>query len=206
MDEAKGYRLEDLENGKLIASRDVRFFEDDSPSNLVSIEVQDAPANNQDVNTLVNDAIQKDITPFPIPKDNTLLKKSPSPLTVPPFDDAEINSPAKVSGPDEVPNSPPLPASRCSGRKQKTPSHFALMAIDDVTTLGNVNFTFIAIAEEPKTYQEAIHSPHSKQWKQAIKSEFAQLQTSRWLMAYLRGERLWAAVLSSVRNKMGMET
>jgi len=26
------------------------------------------------------------------------------------------------------------------------------MAIDDVTTLGNVNFAFIAVAEEPKTY------------------------------------------------------
>jgi len=50
------------------------------------------------------------------------------------------------------------------------------MAISDVTTLGNVNFAFIAIAKEPKTYQEAIHSPHSKQWEQAIKSEFAQLQ------------------------------
>jgi len=50
------------------------------------------------------------------------------------------------------------------------------MAIDDITTLGNVNFAFIAIAEKPKTYQEAIYSPHSKQWEQAIKSEFAQLQ------------------------------
>jgi len=39
VNEAKGYCLEDLENGKLIASRDVRFFEDDSPSDLVSIEV-----------------------------------------------------------------------------------------------------------------------------------------------------------------------
>jgi len=77
---------------------------------LVSIEVQDTPANNQDVNTLVNDAIQKDITPLPIPKDDTLLKESPSPLTVPLFDDAKINSPAKVSRPDKVPNSPPLPA------------------------------------------------------------------------------------------------
>jgi len=110
VDEAKGYCLEDLENGKLIASQDVRFFEDDSPSNLASIEVQGAPANNQDVNTLVNNAIQKDITPLPIQKDNTLLKESPSPLAVPPFDDVEINSSAKVSGPDEVPNLPPLPA------------------------------------------------------------------------------------------------
>jgi len=176
VDEAKGYRLEDLENGKLIASRDVRFFEDDSPSDLASIEVQDTPANNQDVNTLVNDAIQKNITPLPIQKDDTLLKESPSPLAVPPFDDVEINSPAKVSGPDEVPNLSPLPVLQRSGREQKTPSCFALMAIGDIITLGNVNFTFIAIAEEPKTYQEAIHSPHLKQWEQAIKSEFAQLQ------------------------------
>jgi len=130
---------------------------------LASIKVQDAPANNQDVNTLVNNAIQKDITPLPIQKDNTLLKESPSSLAVPPFDDAEINSPAKVSGPDKVPNSPPLPAPRHSGHERKTPSCFALMAIDDITTLGNVNFAFIAIAEEPKTYQKAIHSPHSKQ-------------------------------------------
>ena len=163
MDKAKGYRLEDLENGKLIASRDVRFFEDDSPSNLASIEVQDAPANNQDVNTLVNNAIQKDITPLPIQKDDTLLKESPFPLAILPFDDVEINSPTKVSRPDEVPNSPSLLAPQCSGRERKTPSHFALIAISDITTLGNVNFTFIAIAEEPKTYQEAIHSPHSKQ-------------------------------------------
>jgi len=162
IDEAKGYHLENLENGKLIASQDVRFFEDDSPSNLASIKVQDAPANNQDINTLVNDAIQKDITLLPIQKDNTLLKESPFPLAVLPFNDAEINSPTKVSRPDEVPNLPFFPAPRRSRRKQKTPSCFALTAIDNITTLGNVNFAFIAIAEEPKTYQEAIHSPYSK--------------------------------------------
>jgi len=108
VNKAKGYCLEDLENGKLIASQDIRFFEDDSPSDLASIKVQDVPANNQDINILVNNTIQKDITPLPIQKDNTLLKESPSPLAVLPFDDAEINSPTKVSGPDEVPNSPPL--------------------------------------------------------------------------------------------------
>ena len=117
MDEAKGDCLEDLENGKLIASQDVRFFENDSLSDLASIEVQDAPANNKDVNALVNNAIQKDITPLPIQKDNTLLKKSPSPLAVLPFDNAEINSPIKVSRPDKVPNLPPLSALCRSGRK-----------------------------------------------------------------------------------------
>jgi len=176
VDKAKGYCLEDLENSKLIASQDIRFFKDDSSSNLASIKVQDTPANNQDVNTLVNNAIQKGITPLPIQKDDTFLKESPSPLAIPPFNDAEINSPTKVSRPDEVPNLPFLPAPRRSRRKQKTPSCFALTAIDNITTLGNVNFAFIAIAEEPKTHQEAIHFPYSKQWEQAIKSEFTQLQ------------------------------
>jgi len=143
---------------------------------LAFIKVQDTSANNKDVNTLVNDAIQKDITPLPIQKDDTLLKESSFPLAVSPFDNAEINSPTKANEPDEVPNSPSLLAPYRSERKQKTPSHFVLMAIDDITTLGNVNFVFIAVAEEPKTYQEAIYSPHSKQWEQAIKSEFAQLQ------------------------------
>jgi len=129
---------------------------------LASIEVQDTPANNKDVNVLVNNAIQKDITPFTIQKDDTLLKESSSPLIVPLFNDVEINSSAKANRPNEVPNSPLLSAPRHSGRERKTPSHFALMAIDDITILGNVNFTFIAVAEEPKTYQKAIHSLHSK--------------------------------------------
>ena len=40
--EAKGYRLEDLENRKLIALRDVHFFEDDSPSDLLSLSREDS--------------------------------------------------------------------------------------------------------------------------------------------------------------------
>jgi len=130
---------------------------------LASIKVQDTPANNKDINALVNNAIQKDITPFTIQKNDTLLKESPSPLTVPLFDDAEINFLAKASRPNEVPNSSLLPTLHHSGHEQKTPSYFALIAIDDITILGNVNFTFIAVAEEPKTYQKAIHSLHSKQ-------------------------------------------
>jgi len=66
VDEAKDYRLEDLKNGKLIAFRDVRFFKDNLPSDLASIKVQDTPANNKDINALVNDAIQKDIILLPI--------------------------------------------------------------------------------------------------------------------------------------------
>jgi len=50
------------------------------------------------------------------------------------------------------------------------------MAINDITTLGNVNLAFIVVAGKLKDYQKTIYSPHLKQWKQTIKLEFAQLQ------------------------------
>ena len=37
-DETRGYRLEDVETGKLITARDVKFIEDDSPGDLAIIE------------------------------------------------------------------------------------------------------------------------------------------------------------------------
>jgi transposase InsO family protein len=59
-DEAKGYRLEDLENGKLIASRDVQFDENDSPSELASIDL-DLPTSSSDaINDLVDSAVDQD--------------------------------------------------------------------------------------------------------------------------------------------------
>jgi len=60
VDEAKGYCLEDLENGKLIASQDVRFFEDDLPSESAVIEVDNSPTSSKDINDLVDNAIAKD--------------------------------------------------------------------------------------------------------------------------------------------------
>jgi len=41
-DEMKGYRLEDIETGKLITSQDVRFVEDESPGDLVVVETRGA--------------------------------------------------------------------------------------------------------------------------------------------------------------------
>ena len=60
VDEAKGYQLEDLENSKLIASQDVCFFEDDSPSELTVIEVGNS-TSNKDINKFINNAIEKEI-------------------------------------------------------------------------------------------------------------------------------------------------
>jgi len=129
--------------------------------------------SNKEINTLVGNVIQKDITPLPSPKDNFSLKKSPSLSTILSYNNPKIDSFAKVSISNEVMNTS-LPTAPCHSRhKRKLPSCFALIAVDEVTTLGNVNLAFIAVSKEPKTYQETIHSPHLKQWKQTIKLKFA---------------------------------
>ena len=140
------------------------------------IEVQDTPASNKEINTLVDDAIQKDVTPLPGPKDDTLFKKSPSLSTILLPNDPKIDSFTKVSTSGKVKNFFSLLAPYCSGCKRKAPSCFGLIVADKVTILDNVNIAFIAVSREPKTYQEAIHSSHSEQWEQAIKLEFVQLQ------------------------------
>ena len=67
--------------------------------------------------------------------------------------------------------SSPIP--RRSGYDQKPPNQFALLTVDEAITDYNINITFIAIASEPRTYQEAIYSPHLKQWESAVQLKFA---------------------------------
>src|SRR5262249_36327155 len=54
-DETKGYRLQEIESGKLIASRDVKFVENDAPSDLVIIE-SEKPI--QSISELVSDDLE----------------------------------------------------------------------------------------------------------------------------------------------------
>jgi len=55
-----GYRLEDLENSKLITLRDVWFFEDKTPSNLAVVEVNINCPSTNDIDELVDNAINSD--------------------------------------------------------------------------------------------------------------------------------------------------
>ena len=145
----------------------MHFFEDDSPSELAIIEVGDQSASNQDINALVYNAISKDVTGF---QNNvvTTVKEPPSMTTT--------SIPDVTPSPDLVPTeSPSPPQPRRSGCECKPPGHFAFFAVNDTTTNGSTNITFIATSNEPRTYQEAIHSPHSKQWELVVQSEFLQL-------------------------------
>ena len=52
----KGYRLEDLESrgGKVIASRDVKFMEDKSPSDLTVVDICGMTATAKETMDLMN--------------------------------------------------------------------------------------------------------------------------------------------------------
>jgi len=57
----KGYRLEDLENDKLIAARDVRFAEDSFSSELAIVKVDAPPYDPGAINNLVDNVLTKDV-------------------------------------------------------------------------------------------------------------------------------------------------
>jgi len=59
-DETKGYQLEDMENGKLITSRDVQFFEDSSPSELAVMDIRAPTVSTGDLNNFIDDAIDRE--------------------------------------------------------------------------------------------------------------------------------------------------
>ena len=135
------------------------------------IEVDNSPTSSKDINNLVDNAIAKDSAISPIPEDNSL----PS-LNISPSDPLKKDTPATDPTTDDLTNILSPLALRCSGRERKIPSRFALTTIDDISTCDNSNIAFIAVAGEPKTYQEAIQLPHSKQWEQAVKFKYVQLQ------------------------------
>ena len=56
-DETKGSRLEDLENGKLITSRDVQFCEDTTPSELACMEVGLTHSSDKEINDFIDEAV-----------------------------------------------------------------------------------------------------------------------------------------------------
>ncbi len=52
-DEMKRYWLEDLENGKLIASQDIHFLEDDIPSDLAVVEINQPQVPSQQIDSVI---------------------------------------------------------------------------------------------------------------------------------------------------------
>jgi len=124
----------------------------------------------------VDNAITKESNNPLVPKDDSSSTNLLSLPKISPSDPSKEHTPDTKTMSNNSTNLPFSPALRRSSRERKVPSRFALTTVDGTIMHGNINTAFIAVAGEPKTYQEAIQSPHSKQWEQAVKYEYAQLQ------------------------------
>ena len=169
--ETKGYRLEDVATRSLITSRDVRFIENDTPTDLAVIEGEFPPSRNG----LTNLDPQQQPPPISQP-----VSPTPSPLPSPSASTSEqtqpdTGPPAKTSKWDN------LPARAPSGRTRIAPTHFGSEATpDDLDITLNAKsisktHAFIAYTGDPPTYRDALHTPHSKEWEIALGVEYDQL-------------------------------
>jgi hypothetical protein len=125
-DETKGYRLEDAETGKLITSRDVRFIEDERPTDLAIIEGD--PGGSARTGELME--IQPDGSPLPVapkladmptvPREVAVsIEVEPVPAPEPPV---PANEPAAAPPPDHsvsVPRAPRSASARTRTRARR---------------------------------------------------------------------------------------
>jgi len=175
-----------LENRKLIASRDVHFFEDNSPSDLAIVDIGTKITPLTGINDLVDNAIAKD-KGFSTILSHHELTSDVSEFIPMSTDPAQPTTPVNNTNDNDPPIPPPVPRKALkwenlpkrdpSSRTRKPPEQYAPATTgNNITTSGSTNFAFITVANEPHSYEEAIHSPHLKQWESTIESEFCQLQ------------------------------
>jgi hypothetical protein len=208
-DETKGYRLEDAETGKLITSRDVRFLEDERPTDLAVIE--GSPKGTARMGELME--IQPDgslIPVMPAPENPPTVSSQepaasnetkPAPTPEPPV---PANEPEPVAAPAPDPNVSVPRAPRNNKwadlprREQPTRAHNAParyqggsseQEVDTAIHKKNqhqafIHQAFVAYTEDPNTYAEAMASPYSKEWEKALRDEVKQLEdtgTIKWM-------------------------
>ena len=184
-DETKGYRLEDVETGKIITARDVRFAEDDSPGDLAVIETRGVAPTEAEIDRLVPDDVFGKTAGSVSPISQS--KSSPQPAAaveppIPSVDDASPTLEADVSVPRKTSKWDNLPP-RDHPRHERKP---AIPPGDEATeeefllasnrTLDNR--AFITYPNEPQTYKQAMRSSYSKQWEKAIATEYDTLRNT----------------------------
>jgi len=161
-DETKGYRLEDIETGKLITSRDVRFVENESPGDLVVVETQGAVPMKGQLDELV-------------PKETMTNVIPPSPSPMPESTEAELPTEIPVPAPAAEPPPNPVKTSKWANlpprdhpiRSRNPVKRYGVIATPDDTdfTTGSEgqHQAFVTFENKPRTYKEASNGPHSKE-------------------------------------------
>ena len=116
-DETKGYRLENLENGKLITLCNVWFFKDEIPSDLAVVEVNIKCLSTNDIDRLVNNAINsnQDTATLTISR-----QSSDNIIQIAANDTSTYHTPLLLSSPLPEPDSPPSPSPVKSSKQPPT--------------------------------------------------------------------------------------
>jgi len=173
-DETKEYRLKNMENSKVIVSQDVQFFEDSSPSELAVMDIRAPIVSIGDLNNLIDNAINKEADQQD-PQSNC---KIPTVLST------DCPTTPTHHKPNLIPTAPPsapkkslkwnnLSKRDVSNHIQKPLEQYALLSIDNAITINDsLNLGFVIVANEPQSFQEALQSPYSKQWEEAIQFKF----------------------------------
>jgi hypothetical protein len=164
-DETKGYRLEDLEKGVLITSRDVQFDEDDSPSNVASFDMGITHSSPEDIIDLTNSVVEEQ---NPQSIEATFSSSTPK---IPSIGE----SPIVPATPIQELDIPIKTISKCSAKKWEDLPKCELSTCEHKQTkrYGEAGVAFIATIDP--TYDEAMASPEAESWQNAIDVEYGQL-------------------------------
>jgi hypothetical protein len=187
-DETKGYRLEDLESGKLITSIDVDFSEDDMPSELATFDLGLTQSNEEEVNEMIDSAMEYDDEHYRLPT-TPPQTSSTSPIEmlpttpirestpqVPSSTSSEITAREGESVSDIGPiiNVPPAP------RKSKKWSDLPKREVSthqqkQTKRYGENDETHMAFIAVGPSLDEALNSSNTQGWQKAINTEYKQL-------------------------------
>ena len=190
-----------MENGKLITSRDVQFFEDSSLSELAVMDIRAPTVSTDDLNDFIDNAIDREANQQGTHQDsesNHNISEIPTVLST------DHPTTPTNNEPNHIPAAPPpvpkkslkwnnLPKRDASNHIWKPPEQYVLLSTDNAIAINDsLNLGFVAVANEPRSFQEALQSPYSKQWEEAIQSEFRQLQTAgvfKWVNTIPKGKK-----------------
>ncbi|KAJ3476999.1 hypothetical protein NLI96_g10770 [Meripilus lineatus] len=198
-EETKGYRLEEVETGKLITSRDVRFVEDETPGDLALIEGGGKQPTATELTQLAPpdpEPLSPDSESPPIP---VAPATSPDALSSDPIDTPAPRKRAAPGAKWEYLRGTREPSTR--NRKDPTSTPTVTQSDDDSesavesilsTSQSRAYIAFVAFYGEPSTFRQAQLSPHSKKWMEALQKEYNQLKatgTFEWVSELPKGRK-----------------
>ncbi|KAG5727486.1 hypothetical protein E4T56_gene11989 [Termitomyces sp. T112] len=185
--------LEDVKTGKLITVCDVCFVENDSPGDLAEFKTHGNPPSAENLAALVPEDTAN-ASPAPAPPPIVLM---PAPTATPPTEALPIaTKPMPASAAPKTSKHSNLPSRDHTIHIQHPVKCYGIMPINDDTSEEEHNGqhqAYIAFEEnEPRTYHEAMSATCSKQWEEAIATEYQTLQqtgTFEWVAKLPKGQR-----------------